>query len=111
MLDGGSTPPDGDIWFFANKEKRFQSNDHPIVQSYVDICLDGCLEVEAMYPLAKQSNFAKRFIETTSHWGAPWINDRIFPWRPFVHVPRASAIDGLIREALGDEMFSKITLR
>jgi hypothetical protein len=111
MLDGGSTPLDGDIWYFANREKRFQSSKHPIVQSYVDVCLDGCLEVEAIYPLAKQANFAKQFIKTTSHWGTPWINDRIFPWRPFVHVPRASAIDSLIQESLGAELFSNITLR
>jgi hypothetical protein len=111
LLDGSSSPPDGDIWYFANREKRFASSEHPIVQSYVDVCLDGCLEVEAMYPLAKQANFAQQFIETTSHWGTPWVNDRIYPWRPFVHVPRASAIDTLIQKSLGAELFSKITLR
>lgn len=111
MLDGSSTPPDGDIWYFANREKRFPSSAHPIVQSYVDVCLNGCLEIEAMYPLAKQVNFAQRFMETTSNWGTPWINDRIYPWRPFIHVPRASAIDSLIQKSLGAEMFAKITLR
>jgi hypothetical protein len=111
MLDGSSTPADGDIWYFANREKRLPSSEHPIVQSYVDVCLNGCLEVEAMYPLAKQGSFAQRFIETTSNWGTPWINDRIYPWRPFVHVPRASAIDGLIQKSLGAEMFGKISLR
>jgi hypothetical protein len=111
LLDGGSGLPDGEIWYFANREKRFPSSEHPIVQSYVDVCLDGCLEVEATYPLAKQANFAQRFMETTSHWGTPWINDRIYPWRPFVHVPRASAIDSLIQKSLGAEMFSRISLR
>ena len=111
MLDGSSTPPDGDIWYFANRQKRLPSNEHPIVQSYVDVCLNGCLEVEAMYPLAKQANFAQRFMETTSNWGTPWINDRIYPWRPFVHVPRASAIDSLIQKSLGAEIFAKITWR
>jgi hypothetical protein len=42
------------------------------------------LEIEAMYPRAKQANFAERFVSTTSNWGPPWINDRIYPWRPFV---------------------------
>jgi len=111
MLDGSSTPPDEDIWYFANREKRFPSSAHPIVQSYVDVCLNGCFEVEAMYPLAKQANFARRFMETTSNWGTPWINDRIYPWRPFVHVPRASAIDSLIQKSLGVDMFAKITWR
>jgi hypothetical protein len=111
MLDGSAAPPDGDIWYFANTQKRFPSGTHPIVQSYVDVCLDGCLEVEAAYPLARQAHFAERFIETTGNWGPPWINDRIYPWRPFVHVPRAGAIDALIRRVLGAEMFAQIALR
>lgn len=111
MLDGSAAPPAGDVWYFANQQKLFPSDKHPIVQSYVDVCLDGCLEIEAMYPLAKQANFAERFIRTTSNWGTPWINDRIYPWRPFVHVPRAAAIDGLIQKALGVELFSQIALR
>ena len=111
MLDGSSAAPNGDIWYFATRQQRFPSKDHPIVQSYVDVCLDGCLEIEAMYPLAKQANFAEFFIKTTSYWGQPWINDRIYPWRPFVYVPRAFAIDALIRQVLGLEMFGQITLR
>jgi cation transport regulator ChaC len=110
MLDGNPAPA-GDIWYFANTQKRFASDEHPIVQSYVDVCLDGCLEIEATYPLAQATGFAKRFITTTSHWGPPWVNDRIYPWRPFVYVPRAFAIDALIREVLGEAVFARITLR
>jgi hypothetical protein len=111
LLDRSTNPPDADIWYFANTRKRFASATHPIVQSYVDVCLDGCLEIEATYPRAREANFAERFVTTTSNWGPPWINDRIYPWRPFVHVPRAWAIDALIRKILGDEMFAQITLR
>jgi hypothetical protein len=111
MLDGRSSLPDGDIWYFANTRKRFASAEHPIVQSYVDVCLNGCLEIEATYPPAKQANFAEHFIRTTGNWGAPWINDRIYPWRPFVHVPRAAAIDALLRKVLGERMFAQITLK
>jgi hypothetical protein len=111
MLDGSLAAPDGDIWYFANTRKRFPSAEHPIVQSYVDVCLNGCLEIEVMYPRAMQVNFAERFIRMTSNWGPPWINDRIYPWRPFVHVPRAWAIDELIRKVLGPEMFAQITLK
>ena len=111
MLDGGSALPAGDIWYFANTRKRFCSAEHPIVQSYVDVCLNGCLEIEAMYRPAKQANFAEQFIRTTGNWGPPWINDRIYPWRPFVHVPRAWAIDALLQKVLGQEMFAQITLK
>jgi hypothetical protein len=40
-----------------------------------------------------------------------WINDRIYPWRPFVYVPRAFAIDALIQQVLGPAMFAQITLK
>jgi len=111
MLDGSSTAPEGDIWYFANTRKRFPSAEHPIVQSYVDVCLDGCLEIEATYPRAKQGDFAERFVRTTGNWGPPWINDRIYPWRPFVYMPRAGAIDALLRKVLGEAMFAQITLK
>ena len=111
MLDGSQTAPEADIWFYGNTEKRFPSSEHPIVQSYVDVCLDGCLEIEAMYPLARQAKFAEQFVRTTSNWQPPWINDRIYPWRPSVYVPRASQIDALIQEVLGKDMFAKITLK
>jgi hypothetical protein len=111
MLDGSSAPPDGDIWYFANIDKRLPSAEHPIVQSYVDVCLNGCIEIEAAYEQARRSNFAEQFIRTTAHWGPPWINDRIYPWRPFVHVPRARAIDALIRKVLGDDMFAQIKVK
>ena len=111
MLDGSQTAPEGDIWFYGNTEKRFPSSEHPIVQSYVDVCLDGCLEIEAMYPLARQAKFAEQFVRTTSNWQPPWINDRIYPWRPFVYVPRAAQIDALIQEVLGKDIFAKITLK
>ncbi len=107
----GSQMPEGDVWFYGNREKKFPSSEHPIVQSYVDVCLDGCLEMEALYPLARQGNFAEQFIKSTTNWQPPWINDRIYPWRPFVYVPRASQIDALIQKVLGMEMFAKITLK
>lgn len=110
MLDGSAAPPDGEIWYFACKTKQPANAAHPIVQSYVDICVDGCLEIEAMYPLAKKAGFAGQFIRTCTDWKTPWINDRLYPWRPFIHVPRASQIDALLRKELGDELFNKITL-
>src|SRR5262245_8399714 len=106
MLDGSQTVPEGDIWFYGNTDKKFPSADHPIVQSYVDVCLDGCLEIEATYPLARQANFAEQFIQTTSDWQPPWINDRIYPWRPFVYAPRASHIDALIQKVIDKQMFA-----
>ena len=111
MLDGSAAPPAGEIWYFASKTTKTTADAaHPIVQSYVDICVDGCLEIEAIYPLAKEAKFAEQFIRTCTDWKTPWINDRIYPWRPFIYVPRASTIDALLRKVLGDKLFNEIKL-
>ena len=52
-LDGRKRHPDGEFWYFASKSRKPANAEHPIVQSYVDICVDGCLQIEEMYPLAK----------------------------------------------------------
>lgn len=111
MLDGSKQAPDADIWYYANVTKKTASKAHPLVQSYIDICLDGCLEVEAAYPLAKEANFAERFIRTCTDWKTPWINDRIYPWRPTIYIPRANQIDALLRKVLGNKLFARITLK
>ena len=110
MFDGSKSAPDGDIWFYANTEKRYASPECPIVQSYVDICLNGCLELEATYPLAKEAKFAETFLRTCSDWSKYWVNDRIYPRRAFIYVPNAGKIDQLIQKVLGAEMFASIEI-
>ncbi len=110
-LDGRKAPPEGEFWYFASKSRKPANDQHPIVQSYVHICVDGCLQVEDMYPLAKDAKFAEAFIRTCTDWKTPWINDRIYPWCPFIHMPRASKIDALLRRVLGDELFGKIAVK
>ena len=72
--------------------------------------MDGCLEIEAMYPLARDAHFAEQFVKTCTDWKTPWINDRIFPYRPFIYMPRASKIDEVLSKTLPDGLFRKITL-
>jgi hypothetical protein len=110
MLDGSRSVPEGDIWFYAVREKHFPSPEFPIVQSYVDVCLNGCLELEATYPLAREAEFAETFLKTSTDWSRYWVNDRIHPRRPFVHLPNANRIDLLIKKVLGHEMFSNIRI-
>lgn len=110
MLDGSKSAPEGDIWFYANTEKRDASPECPIVQSYVDVCLNGCLEIEATYPLAKKAEFAEAFLKTSTNWSKYWVNDRIYPRRAFIYIPNASKIDALIKKVLGEEIFSSIEI-
>ncbi|MFJ9418025.1 gamma-glutamylcyclotransferase family protein [Streptomyces sp. NPDC101227] len=110
MLDGRPAPPPGSFWYFGSTSRRYVSRDFPIVQSYVDVCVSGCLEVEDEFPASRTAKFAQKFFTATTDWKTPWINDRIYPWRPFVHVPRANEIDTLIRDQLGEKMFRSISL-
>jgi hypothetical protein len=108
MLDGTDAAPQGDIWYYANQQQLPATPDFPIVQSYVDVCINGCLEIESAYPLAtripfkgKTVSFSEMFLLTCSDWSEWWVNDRLYPRRPFVYVPSASTIDSLIQKCLG----------
>jgi hypothetical protein len=66
---------------------------HPLGESYVDIFLSGCLEIQEKFHL---SHFAADCVATTSDWSLHWVNDRIYPRRPFVFTPKALKIDALL---------------
>jgi hypothetical protein len=93
--------PQGQFWLYESKpdhtappDKRF-----PITQSYVDVFLSGCLDIEQTLNL---SNFADTCILTTYQWSPYWVNDRIFPRRPLAAQPNAEKIDHLLAKNLPD---------
>ena len=49
------------IWVYIQKENLFPTQHHPIVQSYVDTILRGCLNVGG-------EDFAREFIRSTKGW-------------------------------------------
>jgi len=98
------------VWIYVNHfpnskipTSSFPSKEFPIVQSYVDMCIEGCLEMENLYPKAKEKNFAIEFINSTFYWSKFWVNDRIYPRRPFIYRPNAYKIDALLKENLEDK--------
>jgi len=95
-----------DIWIYVTKESAEPSKEYPIIQSYVDICISGCFEIEKDF---KIDDFAKTFLLTTAQWSENWVNDRIFPRAPHIHQPDAYRIDKLIYENL-EEYFHKIVI-
>lgn len=103
MLDGRKEPLAGLVWAYINLLTKDELKDNlatpqfPIVQSYVDICVHGCLEVESRYPTAV--NFTQKFIATTDEWNRYWVNDRPYPRRPFIFQPAASQIDAALKAA------------
>jgi len=60
----------GKIWFYINN-KNLLDKEIPLVQSYIDVVLCGCLNIG--------EKFAQKFITTTNGWDKTWINDRKEP--------------------------------
>jgi hypothetical protein len=75
------------IWAYMTSRPGEPSHAYPLVQSYIDVILTGCLAIGV--------DFAVEFIETTSGWGAAWLNDRAHPRyaRAMSHIPQAAEID------------------
>jgi hypothetical protein len=101
MLDGGAPWDRGEVYIFISNPEDISKTKEPtpafpIVESYVDICINGCLEIEALYRTA--SGFVQEFIQTTTGWNKYWVNDRLYPRRPFIYAPNASAIDQALQK-------------
>ena len=79
---------------------QYPAIDYPIVQSYVDMFIRGCIQVEEKY---KINDFAKDCIQSTGQWSEHWINDRIFPRRPSLYEPYAAKIDALLKKTLSEK--------
>jgi hypothetical protein len=105
---GFSLPAGAQAWIYVGARGSAMPPDarFPIVQSYVDVFLSGCFEQEERHGIA---GFAAECVATTAGWSAYWVNDRIFPRRPFIHEPRARQIDELLAARLG-ELFSRIRI-
>jgi len=97
-LDGSTTPANGQFWIYVNQPGAGQPPNErfPIVQSYVDIFISGCLQLSEL-AITYDGDFAQACVETTSGWSRHWVNDRIYPRRPFIHQPNAGRIDRLLR--------------
>ena len=89
-------PKNKNFWIYTAKKNNIlkPDNNHPIVQSYVDIFLNGCFQVQDKF---KIYNFSKLCVETTKGWSSNWVNDRVHPRRPFL-IPNFYRIDNLLSE-------------
>jgi hypothetical protein len=113
LLDGWRLPADAEIWIYVNKSDHVGRPDKgkPIVQSYVDIFLTGCLQMQdgILPEVAARMDFPAECIRTTSGWSEYWVNDRIYPRRPFIYQRNAATIDQLLSKELPD-LFEKIEI-
>lgn len=103
MLNGSAAPETGQIWIYVNLPDAVFPPDaaFPIVQSYVDIFITGCLQLrEKVTDL--NADFAEQCVTTTAGWSRHWVNDRLYPRRPFIYQPNASDIDKLLLKMVPD---------
>jgi hypothetical protein len=98
----------GQAWIYVNRPESIAtpSPGFPIVQSYVDIFVSGCLEQEERFEL---KGFAQQCLATTADWSVHWVNDRLYPRRPFIYQPKAGRIDSLLTQQL-PAYFSRIRI-
>jgi len=101
MLDGAGPWDRGEVFIFVSNPPDISKTKEPtpnipMVQSYVDICINGCLEIEALYRSAP--GFLQEFIKTSTGWNKFWVNDRLYPRRPFIYIPKASDIDQALQK-------------
>ena len=101
MLDGSKVPAPSEIWAYNTKPSRMAAPDpeYHIVQSYVDIFITGCLQMQVRVS-EPHFDFVEQCVLTTDGWSKHWVNDRIYPRRPFHYEPNAFKIDGYLNRLL-----------
>jgi hypothetical protein len=110
MLDASSLPSPSQIWIYVNKPETLAAPDsnYPIVQSYVDIFITGCLELQDRVADAAV-DFVEACVRTTGGWSEHWVNDRPMPRRPYQYQPRAFEIDKHLQRLL-PELYGSIEI-
>jgi len=93
--DNETALEDGDYWTYVTRAEvsSLPNPTYPIVQSYVDIFISGCMDIGTKHEI---ETFADECVESTLGWESTWVNDRVFPRRPTVKQPRAPEIDKLL---------------
>jgi len=101
MLDGSTVPSPAEIWIYVDKPESLAppAAHYPITQSYVDIFITGCMELQERVS-EPDVDFVEQCVVTTRDWSKHWVNDRLQPRRPYIHEPRAFEIDGHLNRLL-----------
>lgn len=99
LLDGSDVINDGQYWIYVNKPERraYATERLPLVQSYIDIFVTGCQQL-SQSAIKFDGDFVAACILTTKGWSEHWVNDRIYPRRPFIYQPNAGSIDRVLQQ-------------
>ena len=94
---------DDRFWIYVSMEDYIgvPGKTFPLVQSYVDLCMNGTLEAAQSYP-ATAGHFPGLWIDTirwqpvSRNGNVWWLNDRAYPYRASFTMPNASLIDAAL---------------
>ena len=83
-------PPDARLWVYVPRDVLPADEDHPVLQSYVDTVMQGCLfwGGEAM---------AESFVRTTTDWSVYFLNDTPSSRRPWLYRQQYTVIDKILQ--------------
>jgi cation transport regulator ChaC len=72
-LSNVKIPSSSTLWAYVGNQTGVPNSERPIMQSYLDVILNGCLDYS--------EEFTKRFTELTEHW-QHLVDDRHAPMYP-----------------------------
>jgi cation transport regulator ChaC len=90
-LMGKSGSRNGKVWVYIPQEAYEANEDHPILQSYVDTVMQGCLEWGG-------EQMAMEFVATTSNWSPYFLNDTPSSRRPWLFRKEYNTIDRILSQ-------------
>ncbi|QIW10744.1 gamma-glutamylcyclotransferase family protein [Francisella sp. LA112445] len=96
----------GTYWIYAQQPNAIKkpNKEYPIIQSYVDLFITGCMQIQDRYLI---KGFVKECIQTTKGWNNnAWINDRVNPRRPTDSTPGAIEVDNYLVKYLGKAYYN-----
>lgn len=81
------------IWIYIPELGNMADPDdeYPILQTYVDVCIRGCLEFGG-------EQLAHHFVRSTFGWNEFWLNDAPLSRRPWLHRPEYMVIDKCLQD-------------
>jgi hypothetical protein len=88
-----SFKPNDNIWLYVPLpgHTHYADENHPLLQSYVDTVLQGCLSWGG-------PTMAERFILTTGGWSEYFLNDTPSSRRPWLYRKEYNTIDDLLKK-------------
>ena len=88
LLNAQSSISEGKVFVYIpeTSELAEPTEGYPILQTYVDVCLSGCISWGG-------EELMREFIATTSAWSVYYLNDPPMSRRPWLHRPHWQAID------------------